>query len=77
MFETTATSKGQIVIPSEVRKRFGIKRGTRIRMEINERSHQIVLQPITREYIQSMRGRLRGKGVMRALMQEKKRERER
>jgi len=32
-------------------------------------------KPITREYIHSLRGKLRGKGVLKALMAEKKRER--
>ena len=74
--ETTATSKGQIVIPSSIRKRLGIKEGTRIQIELKENEREIVLKPITREYIHSLRGRFRGKGLMKALMAEKKRERE-
>lgn len=72
--ETTATSKGQIVIPSSIRRRLGIKEGTRIRIE--EKGNEIILKPITREYVHSQRGKLRGKGLMKALMAEKKRERE-
>lgn len=72
--ETTATAKGQIVIPSSIRRRLGIKEGTRIRIE--EKGNEIILKPITREYVHSLRGRLRGKGLMKALMAEKKRERE-
>jgi AbrB family looped-hinge helix DNA binding protein len=34
--ETTATAKGQIVIPASVRRKLGIKEGTRIQIEINE-----------------------------------------
>ena len=74
--ETTATAKGQIVIPSSVRRKLGIKEGTRIRIEVNEKANQIILKPITREYVHSLRGRLRGKGLLKALMAEKKRERE-
>ena len=74
--ETTATSKGQIVIPSSIRRKFGIKEGTRIQIEINEKANQIILKPITREYVHSLRGRFRGKGLLKALMAEKKRERE-
>jgi len=76
MFETTATSKGQIVIPSSVRRKFGIKEGTRIQIDTNEKEGTIVLKPITREYIHSVRGRYKGKGLLKALMAEKKRERE-
>ncbi len=72
--ETTATSKGQIVIPSSIRRRLGIKEGTRIKIE--EHGKEIILKPITREYVHSLRGKLRGKGLMKALMAEKKRERE-
>jgi AbrB family looped-hinge helix DNA binding protein len=72
--ETTTTAKGQIVIPSSIRRRLGIKEGTRIKIE--ERGNEIILKPITREYVQSGRGKLRGKGLMKALIAEKKRERE-
>ena len=73
--ETTATSKGQIVIPSSIRRKFGIKEGTRIQIEVNEKTNQIILKPITREYVHSLRGKFRGKGLLKALMAEKKRER--
>jgi AbrB family looped-hinge helix DNA binding protein len=74
--ETTATVKGQIVIPASLRRRFGIKEGTRIRIEADTEKHLIVLKPITREYIHSVRGRYRGKGLVKALMAEKQSERE-
>jgi len=70
--ETTVTSKGQIVIPSSVRRRLGIKEGTRIKIE--ESGNEIILKPITREYVHSLRGKFRGKGLLKALMAEKKRE---
>ena len=73
---TTATTKGQIVIPSSVRKRFEIKEGTRIQVEVDEKAHRIILRPITREYIQSLRGKLKGKGLMKELLEEKNRERQ-
>jgi len=72
--ETTVTAKGQIVIPSSIRRRLGIKEGTRIKIE--ENGKEIILKPITREYVHSLRGRFKGKGLMKALMAEKKRERE-
>jgi len=74
--ETIATVKGQIVIPSSVRRRFGIKEGTRIRIDIDEAGKRIILTPITREYINSLRGKYKGKGLLKALAMEKKRERE-
>jgi hypothetical protein len=49
-------------------------KGTRIKIE--ENGKEIILKPITREYVHSLRGKFRGKGLMKALMAEKKRERE-
>jgi AbrB family looped-hinge helix DNA binding protein len=72
--ETTATSKGQIVIPSSLRKKLGIKEGTRIQIELDEDAGEIILKPITREYIHSLRGRFKGKGLLKALMAEKRKE---
>lgn len=73
---TTTTTKGQIVIPSVIRRKLGIKEGTRIQLELDEDSRQIILKPITREYIHSLRGRLRGKGLLKALQTEKNREKQ-
>ena len=74
--ETYATIKGQIVIPSSVRRKLGIKEGTRIQIDVDDETKRIILTPITREYIHSLRGKYRGKGLLKALIAEKKRERE-
>lgn len=74
--ETYATVKGQIVIPSSIRRKFGIKEGTRIQIELDEKEQRILLTPITREYVHSLRGKYKGRGLLKALMAEKKRERE-
>ncbi len=69
--ETKATSKGQITIPPEVRQQLGIKDGTHLRVEVND-AKQIILTPVTREFVRSLRGKYKGKGLMKALMEEKK-----
>jgi len=74
--ETIATVKGQIVIPSSVRRKLSIKPGTRIEIEVDEEHQRIILTPITREYVNSLRGKYKGKGLLKALMAEKKHERE-
>ena len=70
------TVKGQIVIPSKIRQKFGIKEGTRIQVDIDEQAHRIILTPVTRDYIQNLRGKYKGKRLLTALAVEKKRERE-
>ncbi len=74
--ETVATSKGQVVIPSKIRKQLGIKDGTYLQIDVDAITRQIILTPVTREYVHSLRGKYKGKGLMKALMAEKKRERE-
>lgn len=75
MVETYMTVKGQIVIPFKVRRRLGMKEGTRVQVEVDEAAQRIILTPITREYIEGLRGRYKGKGLLKALAAEKKRER--
>ena len=71
----TVTSKGQLVIPAKLRKKFGIRKGTRV--SVTEEGNHLVLQPITRAYIHSLRGILKGDGsAMKYLLQERKRDRE-
>lgn len=75
--ETTATTKGQVVIPSSVRRKLGIKAGTRFSVELNEENTQIILTPITREYIRSMAGKFRDLPLIEDLERERRLDRER
>ncbi|OFZ99051.1 MAG: hypothetical protein A2Z64_14675 [Betaproteobacteria bacterium RIFCSPLOWO2_02_67_12] len=70
------TVKGQIVIPAKIRRKFGIKEGTRVQVDVDEQAHRIILTPVTPDYIQSLRGKYKGKGLLTALAAEKKREKE-
>ncbi len=74
--ETTATTKGQIVIPATVRRQLGIKEGTRIHIEVDEQNRRIILTPITREFIRSLRGKDKGLGLLKSLMDDRTRERD-
>ena len=53
----SVTTKGQLVIPARIRRRFGIKAGTRVRFI--ERGGEIVLQPVTSAAIRSLCGVLK------------------
>jgi AbrB family looped-hinge helix DNA binding protein len=48
------TSKGQLVVPADIRRRFGIKPGTHVNFV--EEGDRIIFQPVTREYINSFCG---------------------
>jgi AbrB family looped-hinge helix DNA binding protein len=52
--------KGQIVIPARLRDELKIKSGTKI--AIHRDGGAIVLQPVTDEFLESLRGCLKGKG---------------
>jgi AbrB family looped-hinge helix DNA binding protein len=75
--ETTATTKGQIVIPSSMRRKLGITAGTRINVELDEENSQIILRPITREYIERLSGRFRGSPLLKDLERERREDKER
>lgn len=74
--ETIATSKGQVVIPSKLRRRLGIREGTYIQIDVDDINKKLILTPVTREYVHSLRGKYKGRGLMKALMAEKNREKE-
>jgi len=58
MEEAYVTSKGQLVVPAKLRRRYGIKPGTKVCFI--ERGKEIVFQPVTKEYIRSVCGILTG-----------------
>ena len=77
MLETYATIKGQIVIPSSVRRKLGITEGTRIQIEVDEKENKIILTPVTRARMQKLFGVYKGTDLLGALAEDKTRERER
>ena len=72
---SVVTTKGQLVIPARLRRRFGIKKGTMV--TFMEDGGRIILQPVTREFIRGLRGSLKvGPSALAALLEERQRERE-
>ncbi len=70
------TSKGQLVVPSRLRRKYGIRHGTKIRFI--ERDNEIVFQPVTPEYIRSVCGMLKSESsVTQELLKERARDKER
>jgi AbrB family looped-hinge helix DNA binding protein len=54
-----ASSKGQVVLPSEVRKRYGITQGTRLEV-IDSGRGTIVLVPVPADPLSALYGMLAG-----------------
>jgi AbrB family looped-hinge helix DNA binding protein len=67
-------TKGQVVIPRRLRKEFEIEEGTKA--TVVSTPEGILLKPITRSYIKSLRGSLKGTKAMETFMAERKRERD-
>ena len=66
--------KGQVVIPRRLRREFEIEEGTKA--TVVSTPEGILLKPITRTYIKSLRGSLKGTKAMEVFQAERKRERE-
>lgn len=75
METSVVTIKGQIVVPVKIRRKFGIKKGTKI--AFIEQNGKLMIQPLDKSYFESLAGILGTKGkMMKSLMDDKKRERE-
>jgi len=73
--ETYATVKGQIVIPASLRRKYGIKNGTKI--IVTDIGDAILLKPVTEQYLQNLQGSLKGKGGLKVLVEERNKDKER
>ncbi len=72
--ETYATIKGQIVIPATLRRKYGIKSGTKI--IVADTGDGIMLKPVTEEYLKNLQGSLKGKGGLKILQEERAKDRQ-
>ena len=57
MKKAYVTTKGQLVIPAEIRRKYGIKPGTKVYFV--ERNGEIVFHPATKDYVRSVCGMLK------------------
>ena len=71
---STVTTKGQLVIPSKLRRKYSIREGTRV--AFLEEENRIILQPLTPEFVSSLRGCLnKESAALDILLEERRRER--
>ena len=76
METASVTSKGQLVIPARLRRKYGIEPGTKILFV--ERDHEILIQPVTKEYVRSVCGLFRSEtSATEVLLKERTRDKER
>ena len=66
--------KGQVVIPSQIRKEFEIEKGTRAYVEATPEG--ILIKPVTPKFIRGLRGKYKDLPLMEALRQIKLEEKE-
>jgi AbrB family looped-hinge helix DNA binding protein len=66
MTTTTVSAKGQIVIPSKIRRKYNIEKG--VKLYIEERDGELVLKAVTPEYIRKISGILDTKGKLSKLL---------
>jgi AbrB family looped-hinge helix DNA binding protein len=75
MEASVVTVKGQIVIPAKIRRKFGIKKGTKI--VFVEQDGKLMIQPLGKNYFESLAGILGTNGdMLKGLLEDKKKERE-
>ena len=76
MTTTVVTTKGQIVIPSKIRRKHNIKKGTKLYIE--ERGDELILKAVTPAYFEKIAGVLQTKGKLsKTLLEERAKDKER
>lgn len=69
-----ATIKGQVVIPVELRKKFNIKKGSRMSIYEGE-GNIIIIKPLPEDPIEASKGMLKGKtSILKALLKDREEE---
>lgn len=76
METASVTSKGQLVIPVRLRRKYRIEPGTKILFV--ERDHEILIQPVTKEYVRSVCGLFKSEtSATQMLLKERAKDKER
>ncbi|MBC8042757.1 MAG: AbrB/MazE/SpoVT family DNA-binding domain-containing protein [Rhizobacter sp.] len=74
METSVVTLKGQILIPAKMRKKHGLKNGTKV--SVIDRGDEIVIKPVTREYFRQFAGAWgEDDKALKILMDERKKDR--
>ena len=69
-----ATIKGQVVIPAELRKKYNIKKGSKVNIYEGE-GNVIIIKPLPEDPIEASKGMLKGKtSLLKALLKDREEE---
>ncbi len=69
-----ATTKGQVVIPADLRKKFNIKKGSKVSIYEGE-DNVIIIRPLPEDPIEASKGMLKGKtSILKALLKDREEE---
>lgn len=71
----TISSKGQVVIPAELRRKYGLKEG--VKVVFHDEGGQLSIEPSRFDDVLALQGSLRGYDLERALQEEREAERKR
>jgi AbrB family looped-hinge helix DNA binding protein len=72
---TKVSSRGQTAIPADIRKKYGLNENSRLQW-IDE-GEIITVVPIIEDPIKSFRGKSKNKDIVKILLEDRRRERER
>ena len=72
MVKVNVSSKGQIVIPKELREKYGLDQGTKV--GILEYPNEIVIVPLPRDAVKASKGMFASKKSVRKMLEEARRE---
>lgn len=75
IFTATISSKGQVVIPAELRRKYGLEDGVRI--VFHDEDGHLSIEPSRFADILALQGSLRGYALEQALLEERDAERQR
>jgi AbrB family looped-hinge helix DNA binding protein len=70
---STVTTKGQLVIPAKLRRKYAIREGTQVAFV--EEENRLILQPLTPEFVRGLRGSLKGEpSALKQLIEDRRRD---
>lgn len=70
-----ASKKGRVTIPAVLRQKYGIEDGTKI--IITDVGNAIILRAVTQRSLRNLQGSLKGKGGLKVLLDERRKDNER